>query len=294
VGPVLRGLIALVRSLLRKLRAVVDRTRFKLQTQWRVEAAELIDGSPMLDDLPEDVLSDLAGRVSLRAFPAGKPVFRQGDRPDAFYIVRRGTLHILEEDPQTGKERVLRTLARGDTFGELGVIDGTPRSATVRAVEDAELFEVDESTFDRLLADMVHLPEFAPTLQQAAEVRALRPFEGLGSGDVSLLLEHGEWMNVAPGEVVVEQGGEGDAFYVIGSGQLDVRRGDELLATLGPGAHFGEIALLMDVPRTASVSARTPARVYRIDREGFDAVVAAAFRRGTLTAASVVERTSQH
>jgi len=294
VGPVLRGLIALIRSLLRKLRAVIDRVRFKLQTRWRVEAAQLIDGSPMLDDLPEDVLSDLAGRVHLRAFPAGKPVFRQGDRPDAFYIVRRGTLHILEEDPQTGKERVLRALARGDTFGELGLIDGTPRSATVRAVEDAELFEVDESTFDRLLADMVHLPEFAPTLQQAAEVRALRPFEGLGSGDVSLLLEHGAWMNVAPGEVVVEQGGEGDAFYVIGSGRLDVRRGDELVATLGPGAHFGEIALLMDVPRTASVIARTPARVYRIDREGFDAVVAGAFRRGTLAPASVVERTSQH
>ena len=77
----------------------------------------------MFDDLPEDVLSDLAGRVQLRSFPAGKSVFRQGDRPDAFYVVRKGVLHVIEEDLDTGKERLLRTLGRGESFGELGLVD---------------------------------------------------------------------------------------------------------------------------------------------------------------------------
>ncbi len=125
-GPLLRGGIALLRAIGRRLRSGIDAIRFKLQTRWRVEAATLIDASPMFDDLPEDVLSDLAGRVSLGRYPAGKPVFRQGDRPHAFYVVRTGALHVIEEDPETGKERVIRTLGRGDMFGELGLIDGAP------------------------------------------------------------------------------------------------------------------------------------------------------------------------
>ena len=131
-GPVLRGLIALARSVKKKMMALLDSARFRLQTRWRVEAAEFLDRSAMFDDLPEDVLSDIAGRVTLKGYPAGKPVFRQGDRPDAFFIVRTGSLEVLEEDPETGKERVIRTLAPGDTFGELGLIDGAPRAATVR------------------------------------------------------------------------------------------------------------------------------------------------------------------
>lgn len=293
-GPLLRGGIALVRSIGRKLRSVIDAIRFKLQTGWRVEAATLIDASPMFDDLPEDVLSDLAGRVGLGRYPAGKPVFRQGDRPHAFYVVRTGALHVIEEEPETGKERLIRTLGRGDMFGELGLIDGAPRSATIRPVEDAQLFEVDENTFDRLLADMVHVPDFAPSLQRAAELRALAPFAGLSASEVTLLLEHGAWKNVPPGETVIQEGEEGDAFYVVEAGRLEVRRDDEAIGTMGPGDHFGEIALLMDVPRTASVVAKTPARLFRLDREGFEQVVARAFRRGALTAPAVVGRTAQH
>jgi putative peptide zinc metalloprotease protein len=292
-GPVIRGAINLTRSIAKKVKGWTDAIRFRLETEWRVEAAQLIDGSPMFGDLPEDVLSDLAGRVALKRYPAGKPVFRQGERPRAFYVVRRGRLDVVEEDEETGKERVIRSLERGQMFGELGLIDGAPRSATVRPVEDAELFEIDESTFDRLLGDMAHVPDFAPTLQQAAELRALPPFDSLGSDAIAELLEHGRWIAVPPDEVVVEEGEEGDAFYVIGSGRADVLQGDELIRTLGPGAHFGELALLMRIPRTATVVARTPLRVFRLDREAFDDVVAGAFRRGVVAAAPI-ERTAQH
>lgn len=293
-GPIIRALISLARISFRKLKGFADAVRFRLQTKWRVEAAHTIDGSPMFDDLPEDLLSDLAGRVQLGRYATGKPIFRQGDRPDAFYVVRTGTLHVVEEDPETGKDRVLRTLGPGDVFGELGLVNGAPRSATVRPVIDSELFVVDESTFDRLLAGMITKQDVEPTLQMAAELRALRPFTSLTSSDIGLLMEHGDWVNVHPGEAIIRQGEDGDAFYAVGSGKLEVFRDEQLIGTLGPGSHFGEVALLMDVPRTATVVAKTPVRVFRIDREAFDRVIAAAFRRGTLIEHSAVGRTAQH
>ena len=293
-GPLLRGLIELVRALLRKLRALWEQVRFRLETSWRVEAAGLIDRLPILEDLPDDVLSDLAGRVRLRTFPAGKPVIRQGDRAQAFYVVRRGTLHVVEEDPGTGDRRVLRVLGPGESFGELGLTEAAPRTATVEAIEDAQLFEIDKGTFERLLADMVHVPEFAPTLEAVAELRALPAFAALEPDELSEILEHGRWVNVAPGETILEQGEAGDAFYAIGSGQVEVVEDGTLVRTLGPGAHFGEIALLQKVPRTASVVARTPVRAFRLDRDGFDGLMAGAFRKGTLKPSSNVERTWQH
>jgi len=293
-GPVVRGLIELMRSLLRKLRAVWEQIRFRLETSWRVDAAELIDRLPILEDLPEEVLSDLAGRVRLRTLPAGKPVIRQGDRAQAFYVVRRGTLQVVEEDPQSGDERVLRVLGRGESFGELGLTEAAPRTATVEAIEDSQLFEIDKGTFERLLADMVHVPEFAPTLEAVAELRALPAFAALEPDELFEVLEHGRWVNVAPGEPILEQGQAADAFYAIGSGQVEVHEDGTLVRTLGPGAHFGEIALLQRIPRTASVVARTPVRAFRLDRDGFDGLLAGAFRKGTLKPSSNVERTWQH
>ena len=244
----------------------------------------------MFDDLPEDLLSDLAGRVSLgpvsrrqAGLPAGRPAGRLLRRSD-------GDLQVVEEDPETGKDRVLRTLGPGDVFGELGLVNGAPRSATVRPVVDAELFVVDESTFDRLLAGMITKQDIEPTLQMAAELRALPPFTSLTASDIGLLMEHGGWDERA------SRGGDhprGRGGRLVLRGRLGQARrvpGRAADRDPGPGSHFGEVALLMDVPRTATVVAKTPVRVFRIDREAFDRVIAAAFRRGTLTEHSRLRR----
>lgn len=292
-GPAIRGLISLGRAIGRRLRAVWRRVRFKRETAWRVEAAELIDALPAFEDLPVDVLNDLAGRVQLRTYTLGETVFRMGDRPDAFYIVRTGRVAVEDVDVETGDTVVLRTLGRGESFGEMGLVTEARRQATIRATSRVvELFRVDENTFDRLLADQLEVPSFAPTMQAYAELRELPPFQRLSADALAELLDHGGWVIASPGEALVSEGEPGEAFYVIGSGRAEVRKGTATQAELGPGDHFGEIALLEDIPRTASVIAKSPLRAFRLDREGFDQLVASSFRNGRLRRAS--DRTSEH
>jgi cAMP-dependent protein kinase regulator len=219
-------------------------------------------------------------------------VFRQGDRPTAFYVIRRGTVHIEEEDRETGDTRVIRTMGAGESFGEMGLLGAHRRQATVRAVDEVELFAIDKGTFDRLLAEEIRAPRFGHTMQALVELRELPIFAGLDVGQLHDVLAHGDWITAAPGHELVRQGEAGDAFYVIASGRADVVTDGDVADTLLAGSYFGEIALLRDVPRTATVVARTPMRLFRLDREGFDLVIAEAFRRGTLRPAA--ERTWQH
>ena len=281
-GPAIRGVIALLRALFRRLTAALRQVRFRLQTGWRVEAARLIDELPVFEDLDEETLSDLAGRVRLRPISRGRPVVRQGERAEAFYVVRRGTFEVVEEDPASANERVIRVLGRGESFGELALVRAAPRSATVRALEDGEVFEIDKGTFDRLLTEEVRAPDLAPTLQAVSELGEIPCFSHLEPDELSELLAHGEWVTFPPGETVVVQGEPGDAFYALRSGQVEIRENRRKPKVLGPGSYFGEVALLLDVPRTATVRTRTPVRAFRLDREGFDRLLAKAFRRGTL------------
>jgi len=79
---------------------------------------------------------------------------------------------------------------------------------------------------------------------------------------------------VAPGTVVVREGEPGERFYVVFAGMLSVtQRALGPRNMLRPGDHFGEVALAMGVPRTATVAAVTPAVIASCDRETFDEIL---------------------
>ena len=108
----------------------------------------------------------------------------------------------------------------------------------------------------------------------AHELARVELLAGLPGETLARLGERMERRQLAPGERVVREGEGGDRFYVVLAGMLraaQAERGERAL--LRPGSYFGEVSLLMDLPRTATVTAVTPATVASCDRATFDELV---------------------
>jgi CRP-like cAMP-binding protein len=96
------------------------------------------------------------------------------------------------------------------------------------------------------------------------------------------LASRSRWLRYDAGVDIVRQGEEGNTFFVIEHGEVDVFEHEVHRRVEGPGEHFGEIALLRDVPRTATVRARSEVSVLVLDRPEFLAAVGS-YRRARVT-----------
>jgi Cyclic nucleotide-binding domain/Major Facilitator Superfamily len=103
-------------------------------------------------------------------------------------------------------------------------------------------------------------------IQVLKKIGMFRPLPMPAIDNLALHVDHARF---APGQEVFHQGDHGDRFYVIGDGEAEVIGDGRLIRTMAPGDGFGEIALLHDTPRTTTVRARTPLRLYTLDRRHF-------------------------
>ncbi|HEU0304263.1 MAG TPA: MFS transporter [Gaiellaceae bacterium] len=117
--------------------------------------------------------------------------------------------------------------------------------------------------------------------QELALLASTPLFAPLPITTLERLAAHVRPVHAAAGSTVVEEGGAGDRFYLIGDGEVDVVHEGRRIATLGPGDYFGEIALLHDVPRVATCVARTDLTLFALDREPFAAAVSGDHRSAT-------------
>jgi CRP-like cAMP-binding protein len=108
------------------------------------------------------------------------------------------------------------------------------------------------------------------------KVKSLRRaplFENLSKDELERLAKVTEDLDVEPGKVLCREGETAQEFFVVIEGEVDVTRGGEKIRTLSDGDFFGEIALLEDVPRTATVTATTPLRFFVLTRQSFWSMV---------------------
>jgi MFS family permease len=106
-----------------------------------------------------------------------------------------------------------------------------------------------------------------------AMLRELSMFAPLPQARLELLARSARISHASVGQVIVRVGEHGDRFYVVTQGEVRIVRGGREVARLGPGEHFGEVALLRDAPRNATVTALQPTELLELDREEFLAAV---------------------
>jgi NTE family protein len=148
-----------------------------------VNALGLLGEVALFANLPEAGLRELAALARPVSVPAGTVLFERGDPGDALYVVRSGRLEALIDD------EVVREAGRGEVLGELALLTGCARTATVRARRDAEVYAVRRADLDLLLSDPAsaralvhHLAARIPgggeqVAERAAAVVALVPFD---------------------------------------------------------------------------------------------------------------------
>jgi CRP-like cAMP-binding protein len=251
------------------------------------EALATLRAVPPWAALPMARLLEVARALRPEVIGQGAQIVLQGEAGDRFYLVARGVFEVLVDDrPQV-------RLGPGDYFGERALLHRAPRAATVIAVEPGRLFVLEREAFETLLAsDMAVRTRLETALEYRTDVAEMPLFRDLSAAEMDVLLARLVPLEVPAGETIIRQGAESGVarerfFYVVRSGEVEVERDGERLARLGPGETFGEIALLLDVPRTATITALRPTRLLALDAHDFRDLLA-----GYLGRAGELERLS--
>lgn len=234
-----------------------------------------------LRDLDEEALTAVEKVCVLRKFKKGEKIVEEGEKSDSLFIILSGKVHVFKMD-RDGAIKFMDELGEGNFFGEISLLTGKPRTATVVAGEDCTLYEISKNNIEKLEEEY---PQIKTVLTDFYKIRILDSllafsplFSDLDADDRKYVLTKFKPDVYQPGEVIVREGAEGDFLFVIRSGTVEVKtkdiKGREIkLAELGPGDFFGEIALITNNPRTATVVALTRVGILKMTKEDFKEVI---------------------
>ena len=231
-------------------------------------ADQLLAGLSFLDVLPGELAALIRDSFEARSYAFGDAVFREGDLPDALYVVRAGRARVLR-DGTDGDEVALNLLEPGTTFGEAAVFYGSRRSATVRASSpELVVLRLDGALLRALARRHPELERIlgsvAVTHAVADRLRASPLFASLPRAELAPLVERAHEIELAAGEIAFAIGDAPSHAYLVREGRLAVS-GERDLGTMTPGDVFGERGVLLSEPRAATVTALEPARLLCID-----------------------------
>jgi CRP/FNR family transcriptional regulator, cyclic AMP receptor protein len=113
--------------------------------------AAVLRRAALFSELEAGEMDTLARAFSPRSFPPGTPILRESEPGDLFFVILRGEVKVFVDSPD-GREVVLSHLQTGDFFGEMALLEGESRSASVTALTDCELAALGQSDFFAVLA----------------------------------------------------------------------------------------------------------------------------------------------
>ncbi|HZT62536.1 MAG TPA: cyclic nucleotide-binding domain-containing protein [Burkholderiales bacterium] len=230
------------------------------------------DNAPLLLSINRLQLRELMLESELLVPREGDVIFKKNDYTNSFYMVVGGEVLV-----ETGSGFAIR-MGTGEFFGELGLISGRRRSSTVRAGRDCVLVEAPRRTMLKLVAQVESIRKVVDKTFMKRAVRAyLAPM--LPDTELEELVTDGvQVRRCAGGEVLFKEGDPADGLYLIRRGSVMISRviaGREVvLSYLSAGNYVGEMALLTETPRTATVKAAVTTEVVVLNADTFKRVLA--------------------
>jgi CRP-like cAMP-binding protein/Fe-S-cluster-containing dehydrogenase component len=159
-----------VLEMLRNVLHVLQKNKsFRGDTEQRYRERALgshLRSAPILADLPDPALDHLRERVEMLRYAPGEVICRQGDPAASLFLIRVGFVKVSQTFP--GSEMVVAYLARGNYFGEMGLLEGGVRTATCTAVDHVEVVRITAQVLDQLMAEF---PEVRTRLAATAQGR---------------------------------------------------------------------------------------------------------------------------
>ena len=237
---------------------------------------------PNLETCIQDTLINQLQSISLQP---GKILFEQGKSGEALYILQEGHLAVTRTTPDGLTIPLNEFQEPGTIMGEMALVSGLPRNATIRAVTTSQLFRLSKDSFATIVAEYPILLDvftewFVARLQKVQIGGVLiNLFGDLDAATLNAIQAKLDWVHLSSGETLFEQDDPGDAMYIIASGRLAIahKNGDgvrRVSGEAGPGETIGEFALLTNEKRNATVYAIRETIVAKLTAPIFEELVA--------------------
>ena len=202
-------------------------------------------------------------------------IFAKNDYTNSFFSIVEGSVTVSVSG-KDGKPTTV-VLNKGQFFGEMGLISGRRRTATILAGNDCVLIETPRRSMLKLLASVEAVRK---TLDQVSLKRAVRQYlqAQIAEEEVDFLVEGALIKKYAANEIVFNEGDKADGLYMIRRGSVMVSRAisgkEVVMSYVAAGNYVGEMALMSDAPRSATVRAAVPTECVMLEARRFVEVVA--------------------
>jgi len=195
---------------------------------------------------------------------AQERVINQGESGDFLFVIESGDFDCIIKMPD-GTEKVVKTCGSGDVFGELALLYNCPRAATVQSKGAAVCWQLDRDTFNTIVKEAAQKKRD----RYDAFLAKVPLLGGMDAYERSQLADALVSEDFPAGQTIMKQGEVGQKFYIIEDGAAEAFKNDSKVMDFGVGDYFGELALITNQPRAATVTAKNACKLLSIDSKSF-------------------------